>query len=53
MYAEGTQTFHAVFDIAPGGGAVPEPSSRAMMLLGCGGMGAVLRRNRKRTALAA
>jgi hypothetical protein len=31
----------------PGGGPVPEPATWALMLVGFGGMGAVLRRNRR------
>jgi hypothetical protein len=31
----------------PGGGVVPEPATWAMMLLGFGGLGAMLRRNRR------
>jgi hypothetical protein len=36
----------------PGGGPVPEPATWAMMLVGFGGMGAVLRRNRRQAQLA-
>jgi hypothetical protein len=36
----------------PGGGPVPEPATWAMMLLGFGGMGAILRRNRRHAAFA-
>ena len=39
--------------VLPRGGAVPEPASWAMMLLGFGGLGAVLRRRRRHTALLA
>jgi hypothetical protein len=35
-----------------GGGEVPEPATWAMMLVGFGGMGAVLRRNRRQAAFA-
>ena len=54
FYTQGQQTFSAVFDIKPGvGGAVPEPGTWAMMLLGFGAMGLALRRNREREAPAA
>ncbi len=32
---------------APGGGAVPEPATWAMMIIGFGGVGALMRRNRR------
>jgi len=38
---------------APGGPGVPEPAAWAMMLIGFGGLGAVLRRQRARLSLAA
>ena len=43
-----TDTFH----VQLGGGAVPEPSTWALMMVGFGGLGAMLRR-RSRTALTA
>ena len=36
----------------PGGGAVPEPASWAMMIVGFGGVGAAMRRRRTLTAAA-
>jgi hypothetical protein len=36
----------------PGGGPVPEPATWAMMLIGFGGMGAILRHNRRRSRMA-
>jgi hypothetical protein len=44
LYFTGSET--------PGGGPVPEPATWAMMLVGFGGMGAVLRRNRRHARLA-
>ena len=46
--AQAPQTLYATVNIA----AVPEPSTWAMMILGVGAIGAVLRRNRARLAFA-
>ena len=43
---------NVVFGNANGGGAVPEPTSWALMILGFGGVGAAVRRRRSGTALA-
>lgn len=44
--AGSTGTFASDLDVIPGGGVVPEPAAWALMILGFGGVGAMLRRGR-------
>lgn len=48
----GGQTSSFNFEVADRGGAVPEPTSWALMLMGFGGLGAMLRRARRTGAVA-
>ena len=41
-----------LFDLTRGGGPVPEPATWAMMLLGFGGVGAMIRSRRRRALTA-
>ncbi|WP_394763859.1 DUF4394 domain-containing protein [Phenylobacterium sp.] len=45
--------YDGIISVGPTGGAVPEPATWAMMLVGFGGLGAMLRRRRTQGALAA
>jgi hypothetical protein len=47
-FTNDTQISHV--DLFDHGGAVPEPATWAMMLIGFGGVGAAMRRSRKRQA---
>ena len=51
--ANGPQALFVINGAAGATGATPEPSTWALMLLGFGGLGATMRRARRKTALAA
>lgn len=47
----GTYSGALAFSLIPGGGGVPEPASWALMLVGFGGVGALLRSQHRRPAM--